>query len=70
MSQQNVEDALSVLTELDAEIMLLAAWEGLSSSEIGKVVGLQPGAVRMRTTRAKRAMTRHLKTNNNEGANQ
>lgn len=67
LGQQNVEDALSILTELDAEIVLLGVWEGLSSSEIGRVVGLQPGAVRMRTTRAKRALARHLRTDSNEG---
>ncbi len=51
-----VVDALACLSELDAEIVLLAAWEGLDSKEIGTIVGLSGPAVRMRLSRAKRAL--------------
>lgn len=52
-----VADGLASLSDSDAEIVLLACWEGLNSKEIGRVVGLSPAAVRMRLSRAKRTLS-------------
>ena len=56
LTRHRVREALASLTDLDAEIVLLSEWEGLSSREIGAVVGLGPAAVRMRLSRAKRSL--------------
>lgn len=58
VARRQVAEALAGLDDLDAEIVLLARWEGLTSAEIGEVVGLRPAAVRMRLSRARR----HLAT--------
>lgn len=44
------------LDDLDAEIVLLTAWEELSAPEIAEVVGLSPDAVRARLSRARRRL--------------
>lgn len=64
LSRLAIGEALASMTGLDAEILLLSAWEGLSSSEIAKVVDLNPAAVRMRLTRAKRVL--RTRSNQNE----
>jgi RNA polymerase sigma factor (sigma-70 family) len=53
------EDALvmrsclrSLLTD-DREVLMLAGWEGLSASEIGRVLGCSPTAARIRLHRAR-----------------
>jgi len=56
LTNLGVVDALACLSELDAEIVLLTAWEGLDSKAIGSIVGLSAPAVRMRLSRAKRAL--------------
>ncbi|HEU5150051.1 MAG TPA: sigma-70 family RNA polymerase sigma factor [Iamia sp.] len=42
--------------DLDAEIVLLTAWEELTAPEIAEVVGLRPDAVRARLSRARRRL--------------
>ena len=42
----------------DQEVLLLVAWEGLSSSEAGKVLGISATAFRMRMTRARSRLRR------------
>ena len=44
------------LDDLDAEIVLLTAWEELSAPDIALVVGLSPDAVRARLSRARRRL--------------
>lgn len=44
------------LTDLDAEIVFLTAWESLSSAEVGEAVGLSSEAVRQRLARARRML--------------
>ncbi len=44
------------LGDLDAEIVLLTAWEELTAPEIAEVVGLRPDAVRARLSRARRRL--------------
>lgn len=56
LTNLGVVRAVGSLSELDAEIVLLAAWEGLDSKAIGSIVGLSGPAVRMRLSRAKRSL--------------
>jgi len=45
--------ALAALGDVDRELLLLVAWEGLSPSEAGRVLGLTPLAARSRLHRAR-----------------
>lgn len=58
VGHRSVHDALNELKEVDAEILVLSTWEGLSSAEIATIVGLSPAAVRMRLTRSRRDLAR------------
>ena len=46
-------NVLAELSEADAEILKLAAWDGLDPSEIAIVLGIAPTAARVRLHRAK-----------------
>ncbi|HLG68470.1 MAG TPA: RNA polymerase sigma factor [Acidimicrobiales bacterium] len=48
------EEALGRLAEADREVLRLAAWEGLSPSEMAVVLGCGSGAARVRLVRARR----------------
>ena len=48
--------ALAVLRENDREALLLSAWEGLSASQAGKVLGCTPAAFAVRLHRARRRL--------------
>lgn len=52
--------ALRALSDDDAEILLLASWEALSSTEIGHVLDLPPGTARQRLHRARRRLRAQL----------
>ena len=56
-----VIDAARRLPENDREILFLTAWEGLSHSEAGRVLGLSEAASRKRLERAKRRLARELR---------
>lgn len=45
--------ALEHLSDDDRELLLLTAWEGLSSSELARVLGCSPTAARIRLHRAR-----------------
>jgi DNA-directed RNA polymerase specialized sigma24 family protein len=53
------EDAVAMRSSLqsllpdDREVLMLAAWEGLSASGIGRVLGCSPTAARIRLLRAR-----------------
>jgi RNA polymerase sigma-70 factor, ECF subfamily len=49
-----VIEALSGLSELDQEALLLSAWDGLNSREAAQVLGCTPAAFRLRLHRARR----------------
>jgi RNA polymerase sigma-70 factor, ECF subfamily len=51
-SRQQVRRALKELGEADREILVLRFLEQLSPAEIGAVLGIMPGAVRLRQLRA------------------
>jgi RNA polymerase sigma factor (sigma-70 family) len=54
-----VRAALARLPEIDREVLMLTAWEGLQPREVAEVLGLSAGAVRTRLSRA-RARLREL----------
>lgn len=49
-----IKKVLSQLTESEREILLLVAWEGLSSAEIALVIGCREGTARVRVHRARK----------------
>ncbi|MFJ4526139.1 RNA polymerase sigma factor [Streptomyces sp. NPDC088810] len=52
--------ALGTLRELDRELVLLWAWEGLAPRQIAEATGLTPNAVSIRLHRAKRRLAVQL----------
>ncbi len=50
--------ALASLSEEDREVLVLAAWQGLSPREAARVVGCSAAAMRVRLHRARRRLTR------------
>lgn len=54
--------ALAVLPERDRELLLLVAWDGLSSAEAGAVLGLSAGTTRVRMSRARTRLRALLNT--------
>ncbi|MDC5696559.1 sigma-70 family RNA polymerase sigma factor [Intrasporangium calvum] len=56
----DVHAALAGLRELDREIVMLWAWEGLPPKEIAAVTGLTANAVSIRLHRAKKELARRI----------
>src|SRR5262245_4697129 len=52
--------ALAALSEPDREVLLLTAWEELSSSDAARVLGCSATAYRIRLHRARRRLREHL----------
>lgn len=59
-SRALAESVLAQLPELDAEILRLTAWEGLTPKEIAQVLDLSDSAARNRLMRARRRAQRLL----------
>lgn len=55
-----VLDALQRLGAAEQEVLMLAAWEGLSSREAAQVLGCSPVAYRLRLHRARRRLAEAL----------
>jgi RNA polymerase sigma-70 factor, ECF subfamily len=55
-----VLDALAALSEAEREVLMLAAWEELSSSEAARVLGCSATAYRIRLHRARRRLRERL----------
>jgi RNA polymerase sigma-70 factor (ECF subfamily) len=53
-------EALAGLSEADRELLLLIAWDGLSSTEAAAVLGVKPATARVRLLRARRRLTQAL----------
>ncbi|HUU62061.1 MAG TPA: sigma-70 family RNA polymerase sigma factor [Acidimicrobiia bacterium] len=53
-------EALASLEEPEREVLLLSAWEGLSSRQAASVLGTSPAAYRMRLGRARRHLRRSM----------
>ena len=49
----DVRNAIRSLEPPDEEILNLTVWEGLTSAEVGAIVGLPPSTVRARLVRAR-----------------
>ena len=47
---------LATLPDAQREVVVLVEWLGMTSEEAGDVLGISPGAVRVRLTRAKQAL--------------
>lgn len=58
--QPRVLDALAALAEGDREVLMLAAWEELSSSEAARVLGCSATAYRIRLHRARGRLRERL----------
>jgi RNA polymerase sigma factor (sigma-70 family) len=56
-----VLEAAARLGDKDAEVLRLAAWEQLSSADIGAVLGIAPNAVKQRLHRAKQHLGREYR---------
>jgi len=53
-------EALAALEEAEREVLLLSAWEGLSSRQAAAVLGTSAAAFRMRLGRARRHLRRSM----------
>jgi RNA polymerase sigma-70 factor, ECF subfamily len=56
-----VLDAAARLSEKDADVLRLAAWEQLSTAEIAAVLGIAPNAVKQRLHRARQHLGREYR---------
>jgi RNA polymerase sigma factor (sigma-70 family) len=65
--QADVWAALAALAEMDREILTLAAWDGLTPSQIAAVLGCSPNLVRVRLHRARTRLKRQLIAEAGEG---
>ena len=52
--------ALATLDETDRELIMLSAWDGLTSAEIGELLDVRAATVRVRLHRARRRLEREL----------
>jgi len=52
--------ALATLDETDRELIMLSAWDGLTSAEIGMLLGIRAATVRVRLHRARRRLEHAL----------
>jgi RNA polymerase sigma-70 factor (ECF subfamily) len=59
-------EALLSLSEADQEVLMLSAWEGLSSSQLASVLGVSAGAVAARLFRARRRLARAIAHHEND----
>lgn len=57
-----VDAVLDQLPDDDAELLRLVVWEDLDTATAAKVLGVSPGAARVRLHRIRRRLQRHLAT--------
>lgn len=62
VSDIELAEALSILSDEDREIVLLSVVSGLTSAEIAGITGLKPGSVRSRLSRSLARMREFLQT--------
>jgi RNA polymerase sigma factor (sigma-70 family) len=58
--RQAIVQAFAALSENDREVLRLVGWDGLSSADAARVLGISALAFRARTTRARRRLARGL----------
>lgn len=61
----HVTDAVSRLPARDRDALLLSCWEGLTPEQIGAVLGIRPGAARVRLHRARQRLRQLLEEDEN-----
>ncbi len=61
IQEVEVQDLLECLEDTDRAIVVLKYWHGLSCSEIGEIVGLGEGAVKVRLHRARLRLAEELR---------
>lgn len=54
--RDRVIETFAALSDDDQELLLLVAWEGLTTSEVAQVLGLSPGTVGVRLHRARQRL--------------
>lgn len=60
--------AFARLTPRDQEVLALVAWDGLSTAEAARVLGISTSACSVRLSRARRRLRDHLEPGPSEGA--
>lgn len=56
LRRTEITESLACLDELSREALLLTTWDGLSGVDAARVLGITPGAIRVRVHRARTAM--------------
>jgi RNA polymerase sigma factor (sigma-70 family) len=64
-----ITNSLRALQPVEREIIELSAWEHLTSAEIGEVLGIKPGTVRVKLHRIRLAIGKDLIEAGHPGAN-
>lgn len=65
---EEVIRALNELGDIDREVLMLSAWEGMSAPEIAVAIGVSTAAAEQRLHRAKRRLARVLGASREVGA--
>ncbi len=65
-ARSEINRAFAQLSEGERETLRLIAWDGLSTEDAAKVLGITPGAFRVRLHRARRALEKHLDADGHE----
>lgn len=58
--RERLARAMSELSDDDAEVLRLVAWEGMSPTQIAAILGIEPNAARQRIHRARVRLRRNL----------
>ena len=65
-ARSEINGAFAQLSEGERETLRLIAWDGLSNEDAARVLGVTPGAFRVRLHRARRALEKHLAAGGHE----
>ena len=65
-TRSEINWAFAQLSESERETLRLIAWDGLSTEDAATVLGITPGAFRVRLHRARRALEKHLGADGHE----
>lgn len=65
-TRSEINWAFAQLSEGERETLRLIAWDGLSTEDAATVLGITPGAFRVRLHRARRALEKHLGSDGHE----
>ena len=65
-ARSEINRAFAQLSEGERETLRLIAWDGLSTEDSANVLGITPGAFRVRLHRARQALAKHLAADGHE----